>query len=72
MKVKWNRVHFEPEVGRKYLVWWPTTQRGRYAIGEYRNDWYTGGPSWAANGSRKLGKLVEFWAELPDAPSKDD
>ena len=75
MKIKWNRcVDFEPELGRKYLVWWDTVQRGRFAIGEYRMDWYCDelGPRWSANGSRQLGELVEFWAELPDAPSKDD
>lgn len=71
-QVTWNRVHFEPRPNRKYLVWWNTKQKGRFAIGEYRqyvDDIY---PQWSANGSRTLGKHVEFWAELPDAPSELD
>lgn len=69
---KWTRVHFEPEPNRKYLVWWNTTQKGRFAIGEYRWDIHEVDYVWTANGSRKLGKLIEFWAELPDKPSRND
>ena len=69
---KWNRVHFEPEPNRKYLVWWNTAQKGRYAIGEYRWDVDEVDYVWTANNSRKLGKLIEFWAELPDKPSRND
>jgi hypothetical protein len=72
MKTKWNRVHFEPEVKRKYLVWWSTKYGGRLAIGEYVYDGHEIDYVWTANGSRQMGKLVEFWAELPDAPSEDD
>ena len=72
MKVKWNRVHFEPEPERKYLVWWNTKHGGVFAVGEYRERLGDMGPIWSASGDLQRGKLVEFWAELPDAPSKDD
>jgi hypothetical protein len=72
MKTEWNRVYFEPELGRKYLVWWSTKQKGRFAIGEYRWDIDELAYVWTANGSREYGKLVEFWSELPDAPSEQE
>ena len=72
LKVKWNRVYFEPKPERKYLVWWNTKHGGVFAIGEYRYRSGDMGPVWSANGSVERGKLVEFWAELPTAPSGED